>query len=117
MNKKQQQPNPARIFLESYKDARYRRLRFLAIGPEAREVHGQEIEALEATMRDVTAMIARLDSIEQRDVLMMRYVNCWPWSRIIFEMSRKGYGESMCYTLHGRALQHVNRMLSEQSNS
>ena len=117
MNKKQQQLNPAKVFLSSYLDAKYFRRRLIAVGPEAQSVHGEEIIKLEATMRGVVGVIAELENKEQRDVLTMRYINGWPWRRIIMEMNDKGYSESMSYTLHGRALQHVNEMLKRQPDS
>lgn len=112
MNKKQQIPNPARTFLDGYLDAKYFRRRLLAVGPEAQTVHAEEIARQEERMRRVVDMIASLRDKQQRDVLTMRYINGWPWRRIIFEMGTKGYSESAAYSLHGRALQHVNEMLA-----
>lgn len=117
MNEKQKKPNPAKSFLQGYMAAKIDRFSWMTGGADSMEVHAQQIDEAEAAMREVDSVIQSVENVYQREILRLRYECGWPWRRIINHMILRGYCESMCYELHGRALQIINKMIdAEQQN-
>lgn len=114
MNEKQKKPNQAKQFLQGYMAAKIDRLSYMTGGPDSMEVHAQQVADAEASMREVDSVIQSVENVYQREILRLRYECGWPWRRIINHMSLRGYCESMCYELHGRALQQVSAIIKNR---
>ena len=57
--------------------------------------------ALKRVMKGIASAISRVDSMECRTILEMRYLSFMEWDEII---SRMGYSRSYVFHLHGEAL-------------
>lgn len=68
---------------------------------ELEEEIASDILDLVRVMKDIASAISRVDSIECRTILEMRYLSFMEWDEII---SRMGYSRSYVFRLHGEAL-------------
>ena len=68
---------------------------------ELEEEIASDILELVRVMKDIASVIKRVDSIECRTILEMRYLSFMEWDEII---SRMGYSRSYVFRLHGEAL-------------
>ena len=60
-----------------------------------------DILDLVRVMKEIASTISRVDSMECRTILEMRYLSFMEWDEII---SRMGYSRSYVFRLHGEAL-------------
>ena len=60
-----------------------------------------DILELVRVMKEIASTISRVDSMECRTILEMRYLSFMEWDEII---SRMGYSRSYVFRLHGEAL-------------
>ena len=68
---------------------------------ELEEEIASDILELVRVMKDIASAISRVDSMECRTILEMRYLSFMEWDEII---SRMGYSRSYVFRLHGKAL-------------
>ena len=68
---------------------------------ELEEEIASDILELVRVMKDIASAISRVDSMECRTILEMRYLSFMEWDEII---SRMGYSRSYVFRLHGEAL-------------
>ena len=68
---------------------------------ELEEEIASDILDLVRVMKDIASAISRVDSMECRTILEMRYLSFMEWDEII---SRMGYSRSYVFRLHGEAL-------------
>ena len=68
---------------------------------ELEEEIASDILDLVRVMKDIATAISRVDSMECRTILEMRYLSFMEWDEII---SRMGYSRSYVFRLHGEAL-------------
>lgn len=115
MNEPKKPVNPAKAFLFKYIEFKLDRFSYMA-NENVYKLHADDVAVLEAGMKEIDGVIKRVDDPFQREILRLRYECGWPWRRIIYRMEESGIGERMCYNLHGRALQKVNKILSERES-
>lgn len=112
MAESQKKPqNPAKVFLKQYRDAIVYK-RHLAMYDADGMLTG-ELDKAQKTIERVVRVITLVPNTHQRDLLMMRYVSGWSWPRCIMEMQNYGYAERSTYELHRRALQAVEKILTD----
>ena len=68
---------------------------------ELEEEIASDILDLVRVMKEIASTISRVDSMECRTILEMRYLSFMEWDEII---SRMGYSRSYVFRLHGEAL-------------
>lgn len=68
---------------------------------ELEEEIASDILELVRVMKEIASTISRVDSMECRTILEMRYLSFMEWDEII---SRMGYSRSYVFRLHGEAL-------------
>ena len=68
---------------------------------ELEEEIASDILELVRVMKKIASTISRMDSMECRTILEMRYLSFMEWDEII---SRMGYSRSYVFRLHGEAL-------------
>ena len=68
---------------------------------ELEEEISSDILDLVRVMKEIASTISRVDSMECRTILEMRYLSFMEWDEII---SRMGYSRSYVFRLHGEAL-------------
>ena len=68
---------------------------------ELEEEIAYDILELVRVMKEIASTISRVDSMECRTILEMRYLSFMEWDEII---SRMGYSRSYVFRLHGEAL-------------
>ena len=68
---------------------------------ELEEEIASDILELVRVMKEIASTISRVDSMECRTILEMRYLSFMEWDEII---SRMGYSRSYVFRLHGKAL-------------
>ena len=68
---------------------------------ELEEEIASDILDLVRVMKEISSTISRVDSMECRTILEMRYLSFMEWDEII---SRMGYSRSYVFRLHGKAL-------------
>ena len=68
---------------------------------ELEEEIASDILELVRVMKKIASTISRVDSMECRTILEMRYLSFMEWDEII---SRMGYSRSYVFRLHGEAL-------------
>ena len=68
---------------------------------ELEEEIASDILDLVRVMKEIASAISRVDSMECRTILEMRYLSFMEWDEII---SRMGYSRSYVFRLHGEAL-------------
>ena len=68
---------------------------------ELEEEIASDILDLVRVMKEIASTISRVDSMECRTILEMRYLSFMEWDEII---SRMGYSRSYVFHLHGKAL-------------
>ena len=68
---------------------------------ELEEEIASDILELVRVMKEIASTISRVDSMECRTILEMRYLSFMEWEEII---SRMGYSRSYVFRLHGEAL-------------
>lgn len=68
---------------------------------ELEEEIASDILDLVRVMKEISSTISRVDSMECRTILEMRYLSFMEWDEII---SRMGYSRSYVFRLHGEAL-------------
>ena len=68
---------------------------------ELEEEIASDILDLVRVMKEIASTISRVDSMECRTILEMRYLSFMEWDEII---SRMGYSRSYVFRLHGKAL-------------
>ena len=70
----------------------------------------QDIEQLKRKQSDVEAMILRLDSDQERDVLTLKYIYGYRWEEIV---QTSNYSRRQVFRLHGTALQKIDFFLKD----
>ena len=68
---------------------------------ELEEEIASDILEMVRVMKEIASTISRVDSMECRTILEMRYLSFMEWDEII---SRMGYSRSYVFRLHGEAL-------------
>jgi hypothetical protein len=90
-----------------------------ALADEGGEALAKHAEA-ESRRREIEEFINTLPTPVCRIILRYRYVECLPWTRVIFALRQSGiyYEERQIYYLHGNALKEARKVWrSRKENS